>query len=320
MIHRHLLAAVLGLLCWMLMPGIAHAAITCDVNTDPADLNFGTLTLPLNSNTTSTSVTVSCMRGNNGDRNQVLMCVGTDSNLSPRLMNNTTAPPGTLSYDVYSDAAYSQIVNYTYNASKAIGLPQKDVWYSGSIVLYGRLTANQLITTPGAYLHQVTNAVFGYSDATNANCATNVSLGGTYTLRATATLQGSCMISAQTLNFGTHNTLNVVRDAQANLTVTCTNGTPYTVKLDGGRAANVNARRMYLNGIGPPTIAYNLYTNSARTTIWGTGGGSGSTVLGNGTGSGQGTPQTLTVYGRVPTTPTFVAGAYTDVVTATVEF
>ncbi|MFD0739592.1 spore coat protein U domain-containing protein [Lysobacter koreensis] len=319
MIRRYLLAATLGLLSW-LAPGIAHAAINCVVNTAPVDLAFGTLTLPLNSNPTSTTVAVSCMRTQNGDSNKVLMCVGTESNPSPRLMNRTTAPPGTLSYDVYSDSAYSQIVNYTYNASTSINLPNRNVWYPGTVILYGRLTASQLTTTPGAYLHQVTNAVYGYSGAANANCATNVSLGGTYTLRASATLQGSCTIAAQTLNFGTHNILNVVRDAQANLTVTCTNGTPYTVKLDGGRAADVNARRMYLNGVGPQTIAYNLYTDSGRATIWGTGGGSGSTVLGNGTGSGQGSPQTLVVYGRVPVTPAFTAGAYSDVVTATVEF
>lgn len=317
---RYFLPALLGFSCWLFVPGIAHGAISCTVGTDPAELAFGTLALPINSNTTSSPVTVRCMRTNNGDRSQVLMCVGTDANSSPRAMSRTGMPADTLSYNVYSDPAYSQIVNYTYNASATISLPQVNTWYPGTVVLYGRLVANQLSTTPGSYLHQMTGAVYGYSGATNANCATNVSLGGTYVLRATATLLGSCTISAQTLNFGTYNTLNVVRDAQANLSVTCTNGTPYTVKLDGGRAANVNARRLYLNGSGPQSIAYNLYTNSGRTSVWGTGGGNGSTVLGTGTGSGQGTAQVLTVYGRVPITPSFTAGAYSDLVTATVEY
>ncbi len=317
---RFLLPAMLGLSCWMFVPGISQAAISCAVDTSPADLAFGTLTLPINSNTTSSPVAVRCMRSANGDKSPVLMCIGTDANTSPRLMNRTATPADTLSYNVYSDPAYSQIVNYTYNASTTISLPQLNTWYPGTIVLYGRLVANQLTTTPGSYLQQATGAAYGYSGDPAANCATTVALAGTYVLRATATLLGSCTISAQTLNFGTYNTLNVVRDAQANLSVTCTNGTPYTVKLDGGRAADVNARRLYLNGSGPQTIAYNLYTTSARTTIWGTGGGSGSTVLGNGTGSGQGTPQILTVFGRVPITPSFTAGAYSDLVTATVEF
>jgi len=318
MIPRNLLTLLLGLVLWALAPGVAHAAIDCDVSTDPAILAFGTLNLPLGQPSTSTTVTVRCMRSANNDSNTALMCIGTEANTTPRVMSKTLPPADSLNYNIYSDPAYSQIVNYTYNASTTISMPARNTWYTGTIILYGRLAANQLTATPGAYEHQV-NAVYGFAAASGANCATNVSQAGTYVLRTTATLQGSCTVAASTLPFGTHSSLNVVRDGQATLTVTCTNGTPYTVKLDGGRSTNVNARLLYRNGVGPQTIPYNLYTDSGRSTIWGTG-VQGSTVTGSGTGSGPGTPRTLIVYGRVPTAATFTAGNYSDVVTVSVEY
>lgn len=318
---RAVFVVVLALLSWLALPGSAHAAITCDVVDDPAELAFGTLNLPLNQNTTSTEIGVRCMRSQNNDSNRVLMCLGTEANTSPRTMNRITGPADTLTYNYYSDPGYSQVVNYTNNASATINLPQRNVWYSANVRLYGRLSANQLDTTPGDYLHQINNAVYGYSGAGNANCAMNVNPAGTYVLRATAKLQGSCTIAAQPLNFGNHNNLSVARDAQTSLTVTCTNGTPYTVKLDGGRSGSFNPRRMSLNGmLGGPTIDYNLYTDAARSLVWGVGGGNGNTVLGQGTGNGQGNPQVLTVYGRVPPVASFIAGAYRDTVTATVEY
>ncbi len=320
-LRRFLFATVLALLSWIALPGVAHATITCDVVDDPAELAFGTLTLPLNQNTASTEVEVRCMRTQNSDSSRALMCIGTESNLSPRTMNRTTTPADTLTFNYYSDPAYSQIVNYTNNASASINMPQRNVWYNANIRLYGRLTANQLDTTPGDYLNQIGGAVYGFSGANNANCATNVSPAGTYVLRATARLQGSCTIAVQPLNFGSHNNLAVVRDAQTSLTVTCTNGTAYTVKLDGGRAGSFNPRRMYLNGlVGGPSVAYNLYTDPGRNQVWGIGGGNGNTVIGTGTGNGQGSPRTLTVYGRVPTATSFTSGAYSDQVTATVEY
>lgn len=312
--------AVLCLLAALFLPGTAAAAITCRID-NATDLAFGTLTLPVGAATTTMTVTASCRGTANGDvGDPVLVCAGVNNGGTPRTMNRTATPAAQLHYDIYTDGTYTQQANYVYNASTVITIHTRNVWISRPITLYGRLANTQPNPTPGNYTEAI-SAVWGYSTASNANCATNVAPGSpNYTFTSRATLQGSCLIAAQDMNFGTHTSLAVARDAQANLTVTCTNGTAYTVRLDGGRSGSVSNRRMYLNGTGPQTIAYNLYTNAARTTVWGTGGGSGSTVIGTGTGAGQGNPQTLTVYGRVPVTPTFTAGTYTDTITATVEY
>ena len=320
MLKRFLVVGLLGLAGWIGVPGSAHAAVTCQVNTNPATLAFGTLSLPLNSNTSSTTVSVQCQRSNKNDSTVATMCIGAESDVSPRVMNRTAAPASTLNFDFYSDAAYSQVVGFTYNASATINMPSLNTPVAVPITLYAKMSAIQPATTPGSYQYLASNAVYGFSETANANC-NGVPLGGNFTLIATATLLGSCTISASPLNFGTQTSLAANIDAQTSLTITCTNGTPYTVKLDGGTAAAFNPRKLYLNGSGPQTVNYNLYTDTGRTTVWGIGGGSGSTQTGNGTGNGQGNPQTLVVYGRVPAQAGgWTAGTYKDTVTATVEF
>jgi spore coat protein U-like protein len=322
MMRRHSIAlALLGLLLSLLMPGTASAAITCRID-NATDLNFGTLTLPVGASTSTVTVNVSCQGGNNDVGDSVLVCAGTNNGGTPRTMARTATPAASFYYDIYTDATYSQPANYTYNAQTTITITSRNTWISRPITLYGRVSTVQPTApapTPGNYTEAI-SAVWGYSADNNANCATNVAPASpNYTFTSRATLQGSCLIAAQNMAFGTYTSLAAARDAQANLTVTCTNGTAYTVKLDAGRSGNVAARRMYLNGVvGPTFINYNLYTSAARTTVWGT--ATGSTVIGTGTGAGQGSAQTLTVYGRVPITPTFTAGNYSDVVTATVEF
>lgn len=318
--RRTLAVVTLALAAWF-APGEASAAITCRID-NATDLSFGLLTLPVGAAATTMTVTASCNGSNNNDvGDTVLVCAGVNNGGTPREMDRTATPVRTLDYDIYTDATYTQQANYTYNASTVITITSRNTWISRTITLYGRLSNTQPDNpTPGNYTEAI-SAVWGYSAASNANCATNVSPGTpNYNFTSRATLQGSCLIAAQNMNFGTYTSLATARDAQANLTVTCTNGTAYTVKLDGGKSGNVNDRRMYLNGSGPQTVAYNLYTTAARNTIWGTGGGSGSTVIGTGTGAGQGSPVTMTVYGRVPVAGTFTAGTYTDTITATVEY
>lgn len=65
---------------------------------------------------------------------------------------------------------------------------------------------------------------------------------------------------------------------------------------------------------GANLVPYQLYTNPARTTVWGNTIGT-NTV----TGTGNGLIQPLTVYGRVPSASA-PAGPYLDVITATITY
>ena len=76
----------------------------------------------------------------------------------------------------------------------------------------------------------------------------------------------------------------------------CTKNSPYTVGLNAGTTTGATiAQRLMANGAD--TMNYNLYTDAARSTIWGNSAVAPTWV--SGTGAGMGTAQVLTVYGRL---------------------
>lgn len=138
-------------------------------------------------------------------------------------------------------------------------------------------------------------------------------------LQVTATVLSACVVTGGTLPFGSLDpvTTSGAVNASTTLSVQCSNSTAYTVALDAGLnaggTANFSSRRLS-NGSG--TIDYQLYRDSARSIVWGDGTASSSTV----TGTGNGSAQSLTVYGRIPALGTAAPGAYTDTVTILVTF
>lgn len=151
---------------------------------------------------------------------------------------------------------------------------------------------------------------FGLASTSFINAATV-----TNTMPVKITIQNACNISTTaptTLDFSTQGPLVANVDQTATISVTCTTGAAYNVGLDGGGGGNINARRM-INGAS--TVGYQLYSNNARTTVWGV-------TIGTDTvsGAGNGTAQTLTVYGRVPPQTTPVANVYNDTVNVTVTY
>jgi spore coat protein U-like protein len=68
---------------------------------------------------------------------------------------------------------------------------------------------------------------------------------------------------------------------------------------------------------GANLLNYAVYTDSARSTVWGDG-GAGATATIDGTGSG--TAQSTTIYGRIPAGQTVPAGSYSDTVNVTVTY
>jgi spore coat protein U-like protein len=143
----------------------------------------------------------------------------------------------------------------------------------------------------------------------------------TSNLSVTATVAANCSISAGTLAFGSYDP--VVTNASAALNgsgtvnVTCTNGTSATITLGqgsnpaGGSTDAAPARQM---ANGANRLSYDLYSDAARTTVWGNTAGTG---LGH---TGTGAAVALTVYGSVPGGQNKPAGSYSDTVVATVTF
>jgi spore coat protein U-like protein len=101
------------------------------------------------------------------------------------------------------------------------------------------------------------------------------------------------------------------------ISVTCTNSTSYSVSLNQGSTTGgaVNARLMA--GPSSATLGYALYSNSGMTTIWGDG-TNGTSVVGSQTGNG--TAQSIPVYGQIQAGQYPTPGSYSDTVVATVTY
>lgn len=133
----------------------------------------------------------------------------------------------------------------------------------------------------------------------------------TGSMLVSATVLSTCLVAVLPMAFGNYDTTQ--NDAQADVTVTCTGTTPWTLDIDGGGSGSISAREM-TDG-GSESLDYQLYTDAGRTTVFGDG-ATGDTA----TGTGSGLPQTVTVYGRVPASQFPAAGAYTDTVTVTLTY
>ena len=139
----------------------------------------------------------------------------------------------------------------------------------------------------------------------------------TTTFNTNASVAAQCNATAATLGFGSVNPLSSQVDATTSITVNCTKTSAYTVGLDPGTSAGSTiAQRIMANGAD--SMLYNLYTNSARTSVWGNSAGSWL----SGTGGGLTIPQAWTVYGRIaPGQTNLAAGSYQEnAITVTVTY
>jgi spore coat protein U-like protein len=107
-------------------------------------------------------------------------------------------------------------------------------------------------------------------------------------------------------------------DSTGSFTFNCTGvGGADTIVIDLGRgnASSYSPRQMLRGGTA---LAYNLYTNPARSTVWGDG-TAGTSHYGP-TTPPNATDVTLSIYGRLPASQSVPAGAYSDTVVITVLF
>jgi spore coat protein U-like protein len=135
----------------------------------------------------------------------------------------------------------------------------------------------------------------------------------TANMAISATVATNCTVTAAPLAFGSYSGAAI--NVSANLTITCTNTTPYNVGLNAGltTGALVTTRQM---GITQPAggLNYSLLVGSFTGANWGN--TTGSWVA----GTGNGAAQTLTVYGVLPAGQFVTPGSYTDTIVATVNY
>lgn len=141
------------------------------------------------------------------------------------------------------------------------------------------------------------------------------------TFNVTARTRGNCLVSAQNLAFADYVPAAGDVDAESQISVRCTTGTAFDVALNGGSTAGGSIGQR-LMASGSDVLQYNLYTDAARTTLWGDG-SEGVVVSGEGEGMSPAKAQIKTVYGRLPDSlanQDAPPGDYSDVITVTVTF
>lgn len=140
-------------------------------------------------------------------------------------------------------------------------------------------------------------------------------------LSVTATISANCTISTSAVAFGAYDPIvtnaSSALDGTGTVTTTCTNGSAVTVTLGQGSNADTgstDAVPLRQMASGANRLAYFLYSDSGRTTVWGNTAGTGKADTGTGAASA------LTVYGRVTAGQNKPTGSYSDTVVATVTF
>ncbi|MEI7037298.1 spore coat U domain-containing protein [Fulvimonas yonginensis] len=145
----------------------------------------------------------------------------------------------------------------------------------------------------------------------------------TSNLPVSATVSANCTIDASSgVSFGAYDPVVTNASTGADLTATgtisttCTNGASVTVTLGQGSNADTGStdaaplRRMLANT--SDYLSYQLYTDSAHTTVWDNTTGASVT--------GTGAAVSTTVYGLVTKGQNVPSGNYSDTVVATVTF
>jgi spore coat protein U-like protein len=142
------------------------------------------------------------------------------------------------------------------------------------------------------------------------------SIGGR--MDVSANVVANCRLIVPPLSFGTYDPLLThaaqPSDASAVLTVTCTRNTGAALSFDAGQHGAVRGARS-MSGPGVDGLHYDIYRDPAHSQSWGQGSDAVRLIS-----KGINQPQQLTVFGRIPPQQEVEPGAYTDVLTAAVDF
>jgi spore coat protein U-like protein len=139
-------------------------------------------------------------------------------------------------------------------------------------------------------------------------------------LTVSASITSNCTISTTALEFGAYDYIEANNSSALNgtggVSTTCTTGAAVTITLGKGANDTTGTDAVPVRNMksGENLLAYFLYSDSDRTTVWGNTEGSGVADTGTGAASAK------TIYGKVTGGQNKPVGTYTDTVVATVTF
>ena len=291
------------ILAWLMFGLIDAGARAQSVNlactVSISTVAFGSIdVLPGAAASTNATLSVSCLSVT-VSTGSLYVCVA----LPPRSMQG---PSTTLAYDIYGPSPLT--TSWSNTAQIAVPLSTLKLGQTYTLNVSASVFGSQQTAPPGSYTQTLAStATYGTTNCTSGSLTGSTS----FSFQATATVLKSCNVSATDLSFGAVGDLTVPVVGQSALSLQCTQGTGYTVSLNGGLsgATDPTARKMTM---GSSSVTYGLYQNSARTLAWGT-----QSTLG---GSGTASTQTIPVYGLVPLQPTPPVGTYSDTIVVSVAY
>ena len=122
-----------------------------------------------------------------------------------------------------------------------------------------------------------------------------------------------CNVTSSGMSFGSYDVFAINHtDSVGTLTVNCSVETPYTLKLDPNSSGNFSERKM---SNGTDFLIYNIYSDAARTFIWGDGTDNSVTISGQTGATGQ-----HPLYGRISARQNVSVGNYSDTIIVTIVF
>ena len=297
----------------LFMPIHAQAA---NCSGQVTDINFGTISVRSNvTNQTAGTLTVNCSGGLLSG--VIGVCVNfragsggaANSANSPRNLQNQQNTA--LAYELRptGNGAGNGTLNQIF-VSMSPSLGETSV----VIPIYADVVSDGVGLQTGLY-----QSVFNADAVTLHYGLLSCELTGDEGIIAPFTVQGnvssSCEVDSTALNFGSlASVIAAPVDQLAQITVRCTDTTPFDLRLGLGNGSNVlNPEfREMTNPLG--LIKYGLYQNSARTQPW------GNTPETDLSSVGEGFDQLFNVYGRIHSGQTAQPGIYSDQVVITIEY
>ena len=144
---------------------------------------------------------------------------------------------------------------------------------------------------------------------------------GTSIMNVSATVRHSCSIDTTPMAFGTYDGVvanaSTTLNATATIISTCTSGAAAQITMNAGAyegsgSTDVPVRRMTAGA--SEYLVYQVYSDVSRKTIWGNSDPTGVSF------TGTGAPQTLTVYGSIPSAQIVPEGDYSDQIYVTISY
>jgi len=225
-----------------------------------------------------------------------------------------------LTYGLFSDAGRSNPWGSSFWSAGGAGPVAVDFplfigTSTKTATIYGRVYSGQQTVPAGSYLSSFSgqDAQINYGLLSLINCNLLASTAPT-TFNATANVPTTCSVTTNDLNFGTVGALTAVKDSSTTLSPLCTNGTPYSIGLNGGLSLATDPTQRKMTKL-TEFVLYGLYRNSARTLPFGN-------TIGVNTlaGTGSGLAQSVPVYGRIQPQTTPSPGVYNDTIVVTLTY